>query len=72
VLTNQSTIIFIFFRPHAEPGGENSHTRGDGIKAVVALSLNREPILSTSWRELDSRSFELIVNRGSERRSRRS
>jgi len=32
VLTDQSTIIFIFFRRHAQPGGENSHARGEGTK----------------------------------------
>jgi hypothetical protein len=45
VLTNQSTIIFIFFCRHAEPSGENSHARGKGTKAVVALSLNQKSIL---------------------------
>jgi hypothetical protein len=47
-LTNQSTIIFIFFRRRAEPGGENSDARtGQGTKAVVAFSLNQESILIT-------------------------
>jgi hypothetical protein len=47
-LTKQSTIIFIFFRRRAEPGGENSDARtGQGTKAVVAFSLNQESILIT-------------------------
>jgi hypothetical protein len=46
-LTNQSTIILIFFRRRAQPGGENSHAPGKGTKVVVALPLNQESILIT-------------------------
>ena len=47
VLTNQSTIIFIFFPRHVKPGVENSHAPGKGTKVVVALPLNQESILIT-------------------------
>jgi hypothetical protein len=45
VLTNQSTIISIFFPRHAEPGGQNAHAPGKGTKVVVALPLSQESIL---------------------------
>jgi len=38
VLTNQSTIIFIFFADVPSQGGQNSHVRGKGTKVGVALS----------------------------------
>jgi len=31
-LTDQSTIIFIFFADTPSQGGENSHARGEGTK----------------------------------------
>jgi len=47
-LTNQSTIIFIFFRRHAKPGrGELTRARQRHTKVVVALPLNQESILIT-------------------------
>jgi hypothetical protein len=51
VLTDQSTIIFIFFSPtRAQPDGENSHACGESTKVVVALHLNQDSILIASWR----------------------
>jgi hypothetical protein len=48
LLTSQSTILFKRIFPwRAEPGGENSHARGEGTKVVVALPLNQESILIT-------------------------
>ena len=64
VLTDQSTIIFIFFRRHAQPGGENSHARGEGTKSVVALHLNQDSILIGSWRNQIRIHLSLIANRG--------
>jgi hypothetical protein len=50
VLTDQSTIIFIFFADTPQLSGENSHARGEGTKVVVALHLNQDSILIASWR----------------------
>src|SRR5258705_8073892 len=64
VLTDQSTIIFTFFRRPAQPGGENSHARGEGTKSVVALHLNQDSILIGSWRNQIRIHLSLIANRG--------
>jgi hypothetical protein len=39
VLTNQSTIISIFFLRHAKPDDENGDAPGKGTRVVVALPL---------------------------------
>jgi len=64
ILTDQSTIIFIFFRRHAQPEGEDSHARGEGRKVVVTLHLNQESILIGSWRNQIRIDLSLIANRG--------
>jgi hypothetical protein len=45
VLTNQSTIISIFFPRDAEPVGQNAHALGKGTRTVVVLPLSQESIL---------------------------
>jgi hypothetical protein len=64
VLTDQSTIIFIFFADTPSQGGENSHARGEGTKSVVALHLHQDSILIGSWRNRIRIHLSLIANRG--------
>jgi hypothetical protein len=61
-LTDQSTIIFIFFADTTQfeapfineqadrQAARNSHARGEGTKVVVALHLSQDSILIASWR----------------------